>query len=941
MVPSLLLKHLSKIAPLLLFGLLLSLNSVAQSFVLYGTVYDKSTNKPLPFANVFINNTTSGAVSNGEGKFSIPIPGPGYIEVVASFVGYVTSYEKVMVSGNQHVKISFALEPLEKQLNEVELKSKRDKKWERQLKRFEEVFIGSYNDPLSSQTKILNPWVLDFDEGKLKGGQRYLAATCYLPLEIENTGLGYKIIYHLEGFQQTRSGFNYEGPIQFIEMDSTEAMSKTWDTNRQEVYLGSVRHMFKALINDRLKHEGFEVYTVKPEGKHHVRTKRLEVDKEFMLDTISRSKMLKPGDRIGDYKVRSQPPLEVHYFKKIWPNLVYADAYYPVSWLTFKDSTVAVSIKGAPYDPSELIIAGYMARDRVARMLPYNFTPDKSYTSFDPEPSEIAVRGIKYNALRERPYVQTDKPYYYPGETIWFKTQMLFQNPLMTDTLSRVVYVDLLNSDKAIIQSSALPIKDGVSHGQLQLPGNLTPSQYTLRSYTNWMRNFDDKDIFYRSIPVLNLYEQVQNTEARPSRIKNPDIMVSLNTEKVVYKPREKIAVQAVVTDSDGVPLMANLSVAVTDTLHVASVPSSTTLEDAYEWTYQASSAQPKSPPDYQIEYGISVSGEFRNKKKLPEQASVTIVQGEYEDYGIVETDSAGRFWASGLQFEDSAQVAFGVIDAKGRPFGSVTIDEKVPLRAPDSLPVMHLNIKETAIPQRIFVLPDEDEYTLLQEIVVEDTPIEPMSESQYGYGAGDKTFTEKDFEKNPQLTVFEFLGRNGTGRTSFQRHNWGIKAAPPLVIIDGSRYGGIYGETPWQYLESLTVDMIKSINVYTYGATIFGMTGSGGVIMIETKRTERKADETPTIFNKDGFSLYTIKGYAPARKFKAPDYSQPKESHNEPDTRSTIYWNPSLTTDSETGKAEFSFYAADTPTVYRIVVEGMTEDNTPVREVRYLTIEK
>jgi uncharacterized protein YfaS (alpha-2-macroglobulin family) len=40
---------------------------------------------------------------------------------------------------------------------------------------------------------------------------------------------------------------------------------------------------------------------------------------------------------------------------------------------------------------------------------------------------------------------------------------------------------------------------------------------------------------------------------------------------------------------------------------------------------------------------------------------------------------------------------------------------------------------------------------------------------------------------------------------------------------------------------------------------------------------------------------------------------------------RSTIYWNPNVQTDN-TGNATLSFYAADAPTEYGIVMEGVSE---------------
>ncbi|WP_286938806.1 carboxypeptidase-like regulatory domain-containing protein, partial [Algoriphagus sp. UBA3586] len=51
-----------------------------------GLVLEKDTGLPLPFANVFVNNTTQGIATDAEGKFSISGDFPSQIELVASFV---------------------------------------------------------------------------------------------------------------------------------------------------------------------------------------------------------------------------------------------------------------------------------------------------------------------------------------------------------------------------------------------------------------------------------------------------------------------------------------------------------------------------------------------------------------------------------------------------------------------------------------------------------------------------------------------------------------------------------------------------------------------------------------------------------------------------------------------------------------------------------------
>lgn len=49
------------------------------------------------------------------------------------------------------------------------------------------------------------------------------------------------------------------------------------------------------------------------------------------------------------------------------------------------------------------------------------------------------------------------------------------------------------------------------------------------------------------------------------------------------------------------------------------------------------------------------------------------------------------------------------------------------------------------------------------------------------------------------------------------------------------------------------------------------------------------------------------------------------KDKTSQLDVRATVYWQGNVQTD-ENGKANLSFFAADLPTTYRIVVQGVAE---------------
>ena len=82
--------------------------------IVTGTVTDMSTGEPLPGVNIIIKGTSTGVITNTEGKFSIDVPGSDAI-LVFSYVGYLP--EEVSV-GNQSV-INVSLSPNIKLLDEI------------------------------------------------------------------------------------------------------------------------------------------------------------------------------------------------------------------------------------------------------------------------------------------------------------------------------------------------------------------------------------------------------------------------------------------------------------------------------------------------------------------------------------------------------------------------------------------------------------------------------------------------------------------------------------------------------------------------------------------------------------------------------------------------------------------------------------------------------
>lgn len=94
---------------LLLLGLLAT-PAFAQTGIIKGVVSDWATGETLPGANILIEGTTTGAITNIDGEYILTAPA-GEITLIASFLGYESETLKVNVAADETITINFELLP--------------------------------------------------------------------------------------------------------------------------------------------------------------------------------------------------------------------------------------------------------------------------------------------------------------------------------------------------------------------------------------------------------------------------------------------------------------------------------------------------------------------------------------------------------------------------------------------------------------------------------------------------------------------------------------------------------------------------------------------------------------------------------------------------------------------------------------------------------------
>lgn len=552
---------------------------------------------------------------------------------------------------------------------------------------------------------------------------------------------------------------------------------------------------------------------------------------------------------------------------------------------------------------------------------------------------------------QEKVYVQLDKPYYYAGEKLWFKAYMNYRSPEMIDSLSKLLYIELISPDKTIIQTRYVLLDAGSGDGYFSLPDSISSGSYILRAYTLWMLNYPEEEIFIKNIPLLNEYERPV-ASATKTEVPVSEITVRMRTHNEFYKAQERINIQLQVRDKSGSPRFAELSVSITDVQQVVDLPDRNTILNQFEFFSQEPSFNKKG--NAEPDRGINFTGLYKNKKGQPAKSEFFVTEETTGKLLSVQSDKDGKFKIEGLMFYDSSNLIFQTPGKKKKFEGDIEISERLipSFTKLKFAPPIH-TLKESS-PQRLKQLDTNvNEEAIGKVIMEEEQPaVAPPINKQVilsSYGKPDFSISGEEIVKSsrtslmdalmgrvPGLTVFNGYLRLG-GPSNFQ----GPSTTEPMLIIDGAQFSSGGNDSNYGRLKQINPEVVERVDVIKYGsAAIYGSRGGNGVIIVTTKKTDDLTTGA-SASKKDEYSLYKpVIGFSNVEPFQSPDYSKISNKESIEDNRSTIFWSPYSVTDN-LGNATISFYAADKATTYKVVVEGVTANGEPLFNIFYLNIIK
>ena len=173
-----------------------------------------------------------------------------------------------------------------------------------------------------------------------------------------------------------------------------------------------------------------------------------------------------------------------------------------------------------------------------------------------------AVAGQRDRMPIEKLYLQLDKPYYALGDTLRFKAFLLNGDLLKPSKRSGLLYVELADALNKVVKRITVRAVNGISVGDIALKGKDIPQgTYTLRAYSNWMKNFGNDHIFKKSLyfSAVNGSTTLVKTDFKLENGKDKDkVTANISFTGLDGRPRQQQELRLTIKQNDKILFRQN-----------------------------------------------------------------------------------------------------------------------------------------------------------------------------------------------------------------------------------------------------------------------------------------------------------------------------------------------------------------------------------------------
>lgn len=361
-----------------------------------------------------------------------------------------------------------------------------------------------------------------------------------------------------------------------------------------------------------------------------------------------------------------------------------------------------------------------------------------------------------------------------------------------------------------------------------------------------------------------------------------------------------------------------------------------------FEWKNIMADAYPSLV--YRPETTMQISGKVISLSGRPVAGGKVTLFSSAGNVFLLDTltNANGEFNFDNLYFNDSTKFIIQARNEKDKKNVEIRLDRIPPqlVTKNKNEAMLEVNVNQSILPYLKNSRNQYDELRkyglisrniMLEEVkIVEKKQEVKNSTNLNGAGRADAIITAAQLENCFDIVnclqgrVAGIIVMNGMV-FSMRSMNSLMGPVPMQVVIDGA-----YVEPT--FLSAINPRDVETIEVLKSSSMtgIYGMRGTGGVLVVNTKRGEINRDYRSFA---PGIVSFNPQGFFKGREFYAPNYADPSINPAIPDLRTTIYWNPNVVSDSN-GNASVEFYNADGTGNYKVVVEGINVQGNIGRQI-------
>ena len=538
--------------------------------------------------------------------------------------------------------------------------------------------------------------------------------------------------------------------------------------------------------------------------------------------------------------------------------------------------------------------------------------------------SSIELNEVDTN-INESVYISTNSNSFLTGETLLYNISCLNKTTNLPSKYSKVAYFKLIDSNKKIITTQKIFLKNGTGNGDFFIPTTLETGTYKIIGYTNWILNKNIDNYFMTDIYILNPYKEnnVVTTSQSEVSISEPtiDSNISFHFNSKVLANRQKVELSIKTANDDFLKGNYTISVRKSDGFSVQNK----VLFNDYKLVNQNKIPNNTiNSSDFLLPElrGEIIKGRIKsNFGEINNRKVALSIVGKNYDLKIAKTDEQGRFTKKKKKANTNPNI---VIQVLGENKGNYTIEINEPKETDFStlvFPALQLNSESNKnITERLISSQIENAYynTKKDSIITTDkfVPFFGTSTIQYKFD---------DFTRFPTMeeTITEII----TGVVfRKEKDNYSLlindydknfnSTLPPLVVVDGLILENLNDFFKYNPRNLYSVNVVKGL--YYYEAKSFN-----GLLFFTTKNGDYETNLNGSYIIKPQL----LRPVANKRYFQ-PDYTQDKNTRI-PDYRHQLLWLPNA--DLSTINSNIQFYTSDVSGKFEVTLEGFSATGKPV----------